>query len=125
MFSHVVIGSNNLDGAKKFYDAIFGVLGVPPGTKDPKGRLVYSKDGQRFLITKPINGLDATIGNGGTIGFSIPSAALAEAWHAAGEANGGKSVEDPPGIREVAGNKIYLAYLRDPDGNKLCGRCAL
>jgi catechol 2,3-dioxygenase-like lactoylglutathione lyase family enzyme len=125
MFSHVVIGSNNLEASKKFYDAIFAALGVAAGSFDPKGRLVYSKDGQRLLITTPINGKDATHANGGTIGFHVQRPEIADAWHAAGVANGGTSIENPPGVRQNNGSELYLAYLRDPDGNKLCARCAM
>jgi len=122
MFSHVVVGSNDLEVSRRFYDATFGALGAGPGTVDAKGRLVYSKDGARLLITRPIDGNVATHANGGTIGIKMDSADLVKAWHDAGVANGGKSIEDPPGIRESAAGKLYLAYLRDPFGNKLCGR---
>lgn len=125
MFSHIVIGSNNLDASRKFYDAIFSVLGAGAALTDAKGRLVYNKDGLRFLVTNPINGRHATCANGGTIGFNIQNSERVAAWHAAGTANGGTSAEEPPGVREIGGNRFYLAYLRDPDGNKLCGRCAL
>ena len=125
MFSHIVIGSNDLETSKKFYDAIFAALGEPAGSFDAKGRLVYSKDGQRLLITKPIDGESATAANGGTIGFNTPSPEIAAAWHAAGAANGGTSVEDPPGPRVGGGKSLYLAYLRDPAGNKICARCPL
>ena len=122
MFTHVMVGSNDLEASKKFYDAIFTAAGGSAGTIDAKGRLAYSQDGQRFLVTKPINGKPACFANGGTIGFAMKSAEMAEAWHAAGVANGGTTAEDPPGVRDSAGKKVYLAYLRDPDGNKLCAR---
>ena len=73
------------------------------------------------MVSKPIDGNPATIANGGTIGFTMSDAKQAEAWHNAGVANGGKSIEDPPGVRQGAAGQIYLAYLRDPDGTKLCG----
>lgn len=119
MFSHVMIGSNDIDRSKKFYDALMTAMGGKPGTQDPKGRLVYSHNGGRLLITKPIDGAPATGANGGTIGFAVEGPEQADAWHKAGVENGGKAVEDPPGVREGAA-KLYLAYLRDPDGNKLC-----
>jgi len=125
MFSHIVVGSNDLERARKFYDATFATLGAAAGTIDAKGRLVYSKDGARLLITKPIDGNVATHANGGTIGLKMDSPETVKAWHDAGVANGGKSIENPPGIRESAAGKLYLAYLRDPDGNKLCGRAAM
>jgi len=122
MFSHIVVGSNNVEASKKFYDAIFTAAGGTAGTVDAKGRIAYTDGHVRFLITKPINGEPATSANGGTIGLSIKNSALVDAWHAAGVANGGTTAENPPGVRESAGNKVYLAYLRDPDGNKLCAR---
>ena len=114
-----MIGSNDIDRSKKFYDALMTAMGGKPGTQDPKGRLVYSHNGGRLLITKPIDGAPATGANGGTIGFAVEGPEQADAWHKAGVENGGKAVEDPPGVREGAA-KLYLAYLRDPDGNKLC-----
>lgn len=125
MFTHIVVGSNDLDASKAFYDAIFTVSGGEAGTIDPKGRAAYSKDGMRFLVTKPINGEPATFANGGTIGFSMKSPEMVDAWHAAGVANGGTSIENPPGIRDLGTRKLYLAYLRDPAGNKLCAGCAV
>lgn len=122
MFSHVVLGANDIAAAKRFYDAALAVLGVPPGEVDVRGRLVYMHDGNRFLIAKPINGEPAHGANGGTLGFLAPSPALVDAWHAAGLANGGTAIEDPPGERRPPdGRVLYLAYLRDPAGNKLCG----
>ena len=120
MFSHIMVGSNDIERSRKFYDAIFGALGAKPGTLDPKGRLIYSHNGGRFLVTRPIDGNPATHANGGTIGFPVDSPEQGNAWHAAGVANGGTSIEDPPGIRQGAAGPLYLAYLRDPDGNKLC-----
>jgi len=121
MFSHIMIGSNDIDRSKKFYDALLGALGAKPAMVDDKGRLIYMHNGGLFLVTKPINGQAATGANGGTIGFACSSEAECNAWHAAGVANGGTTCEDPPGVREGGFGKLYLAYLRDPDGNKLCG----
>jgi catechol 2,3-dioxygenase-like lactoylglutathione lyase family enzyme len=119
VFSHIFVGSNDLTRSKKFYDATFGALGANPGFLDPKGRLIYTHNGGMFMVTKPINGEPATPANGGTIGFAMASPEQADAWHAAGVAAGGTTCEDPPGLRPE--NSLYLAYLRDPDGNKLCG----
>ena len=118
MFSHVMVGSDDIARSKKFYDALFVAMGGKPGVEDAKGRLTYAHDGGRFMVSKPIDGKAATQANGGTIGFQMKDAAQAEAWHKAGVANGGTSIEDPPGVRA---NGAYLAYLRDPDGNKLVG----
>lgn len=120
MFSHVMVGSNDIDRSKKFYDAVFGAMGAKPGTVDPKGRVIYAHNGGRFMVSKPIDGKDACCANGGTIGFTMSGPDQADAWHKAGVANGGTSIEDPPGVRQGAAGQMYLAYLRDPDGNKLC-----
>ncbi len=121
MFSHIMIGSNDIARSKKFYDALFVAMGAQPGVEDARGRLIYTHNGGRFMVTKPIDGKPATNANGGTIGFAMGSAEQAAAWHKAGVANGGASIEDPPGVRQGAAGQLYLAYLRDPDGNKLCG----
>lgn len=121
MFSHIMVGSNDIARSKKFYDALFVAMGGKPGVEDARGRLVYTHNGARFMVTKPIDGKPATSANGGTIGFTMSDAKQAEAWHKAGVANGGTSIENPPGVRQGATGQIYLAYLRDPDGNKLCG----
>lgn len=119
MYSHMMVGSNDIDRSKAFYDALFASVGGKPGIVDPKGRIIYMHNGGMFLVTKPIDGEAATPGNGMTIGFAMNSPAECDTWHAAGVAAGGKAIEDPPGVRD-GGMKLYLAYLRDPDGNKLC-----
>ena len=120
MFSHVMVGSNDIARSKKFYDALFAAVGGKPAVQDPKGRLVYMHNGGVLLVTKPIDGKAATHANGGTIGFAMKTPAEADAWHAAGVAAGGTAIEDPPGVRQGGAGALYLAYLRDPDGNKLC-----
>ena len=120
MFSHVMVGANDIDASKKFYDAVLGTLGIGPGVTDDKGRVFYLSAGGVFAVTKPINGEPATHGNGSTIGFAVKDPATVDAWHAAGIANGGTTCEDPPGVREGGLGRMYLAYLRDPAGNKLC-----
>ncbi len=119
MYSHVMVGTNDVEKSQKFYDATFQAMGGKPGIRDDKGRLIYMHNGGLFLVTPPINGEPASHANGGTIGFAMEPA-VADAWHDAGVAAGGTSVEDPPGVREGGFGKLYLAYLRDPDGNKLC-----
>jgi catechol 2,3-dioxygenase-like lactoylglutathione lyase family enzyme len=119
MFSHVMIGTNDLDRAKTFYDALLGTLGVGPAMVDGH-RIFYFTPSGIFSVSKPINGEPATASNGGTIGFAASSPEQADAWHAMGVAQGGTAIEDPPGVREGGAGKLYLAYLRDPDGNKLC-----
>ena len=117
MFSHIMIGANDIAASKKFYDAVLGAIGVPPGRMDDKGRVFYATKTGVLGVTKPINGAPASGANGGTIGFAVDSPEKAKAWHDAGLANGGKSCEDPPGVRPGG---AYLAYLRDPAGNKIC-----
>jgi catechol 2,3-dioxygenase-like lactoylglutathione lyase family enzyme len=120
MFSHVMVGSNDIDRSKKFYDAVFGAVGGKAGVQDAKGRLIYAHNGGLLMVSKPIDGQPASHANGGTIGFTMTGPEQAAAWHKAGVASGGTSVEDPPGIRQGGAGQMYLAYLRDPDGNKLC-----
>jgi catechol 2,3-dioxygenase-like lactoylglutathione lyase family enzyme len=117
MFSHVMLGSNDIDRSQRFYDALFG----KEAKRDEKGRLAYRRNGAVFMVSKPIDGAPACKANGGTVGFNFDSPEEVDAWHAAGCAAGGQSCEDPPGYREGEFGRLYLAYLRDPDGNKLCG----
>jgi len=120
MFSHIMVGANDVEKAKVFYDATLGALGYQPGVIDDKGRCFYRSKSGVFSISKPINGEPACHGNGSTIGFVAENPAAANAWHEAGLANGGTACEDPPGARESAAGQLYLAYLRDPDNNKIC-----
>jgi catechol 2,3-dioxygenase-like lactoylglutathione lyase family enzyme len=120
MFSHIMIGANDVAKSKTFYDAALGALGIAAGGMDDKGRCFYRTKTGIFALSKPIDGEPACHGNGSTIGFAADSPEAADAWHAAGLANGGTACEDPPGVREGAGMKLYLAYLRDPSGNKIC-----
>jgi catechol 2,3-dioxygenase-like lactoylglutathione lyase family enzyme len=120
MYSHMTVGSNDIDRSRRFYDAVFGAVGGRPGRADDKGRLIYMHKGGLFLVTPPIDGRPATHANGGTIGFQMDGPDQVEAWHRAGVDAGGTSIEDPPGVRQAAFGDLYLAYLRDPDGNKLC-----
>jgi catechol 2,3-dioxygenase-like lactoylglutathione lyase family enzyme len=123
MFSHVFVGADDVAASKKFYDAVLGALGVPEGKTDPKGRVFYRTSTGLFGLSKPIDGKAATHANGGTIGFAADSPEKVKAFHDAGVANGGKSIEDPPGWREGGAARLYLAYLRDPYGNKICAMC--
>ncbi len=125
MFSHVMVGTNDIERAKRFYDAVLAVVGAGPAVVNaaPTGqkRLFYRHDGSTFGITEPINGEPATFANGGTIGFKCSSAEQIQQFHDVAVAHGGTAIEDPPGLREKKpGGDMYLAYVRDPDGNKLC-----
>ena len=120
MYSHNMVGTNDVAKSKTFYDAVFQAMGGKPGIQDDKGRLIYMHNDGIFLVTPPIDGQPATAGNGSTIGFAMDNPEQANAWHAAGVAAGGTAIEDAPGVREGGMGALYLAYLRDPDGNNLC-----
>ena len=119
MFSHIMIGTNHLGRAKTFYDATLGALGIPAGVVD-RHRIFWRVPTGVFSVSLPIDEKPATLGNGSTVGFSCKSAEEADKWHTAGIANGGTTCEDPPGVRVGPTSSVYLAYLRDPDGNKIC-----
>jgi catechol 2,3-dioxygenase-like lactoylglutathione lyase family enzyme len=121
MFSHVMLGTDDVAASKRFYDAALAPLGVPAGEIDEIGRVVYAHGGGRFVVRTPLNGEHATGANGATLGFEAPSPEAVDAFHAAGVAAGGTAIEDPPGPRNATGGRVlYLAYLRDPGGNKIC-----
>lgn len=124
MFSHVMVGSKDIERSKRFYDALLGLLGAGEAFRNqaPSGqtRLFYRHDGASFGVTEPINGAEATCANGGTIGFKCTSAEQVQQFHDIAIAHGGTTCEDPPGLREGNLGAMYLAYVRDPDGNKLC-----
>ena len=124
MFSHVMVGSNDIERSKRFYDAVLGVLGAGQPFRNVNAtgqvRLFYRHDGGSFCISEPINGESATCANGGTIGFRCQSAEQVQQFHDVAVAHGGTSIEEPPGLRASELGAMHLAYVRDPDGNKLC-----
>jgi catechol 2,3-dioxygenase-like lactoylglutathione lyase family enzyme len=124
MFSHVMVGSNDIERSKKFYDAVLGVLGAgePFRNQNRTGqtRLFYRHNGATFCVSEPIDGAPATAANGGTIGFKCESPEQVHQFHDTALAHGGTSIEDPPGLRDDKLGALHLAYVRDPDGNKLC-----
>lgn len=124
MFNHVMIGSNDIERSKRFYDAVLGTLGASEPLRNKAGsghtRLFYRHDGNTFCVTEPINDEEATFANGGTIGFKCNSPEQVREFHDTAIAHGGKSIEHPPGLRDGSLGTMYLAYVRDPDGNKLC-----
>ena len=117
MFSHAYFGSNDLDKSKSFFDAALGALGYA-GVSTPHAVLYPSPTGA-LLVAPPLNGEAATSSNGATLGFSAKSYAEVDAFHAAGVAAGG-TCEGAPGFRASSPGNQYGAYLRDPDGNKIC-----
>ncbi|MCC5795137.1 MAG: VOC family protein [Chromatiales bacterium] len=124
MLSHVMVGSNDIERSKRFYDAVLGVLGASearlsrvPGLPS---RFFYVHNGGMFCVSEPIDGEPATSANGGTIGFSCSSPEQVQQFHDTAVAHGGTSIEDPPGLRDGPLGPMHLAYVRDPDGNKLC-----
>ena len=124
MFNHIMVGSNDLDRSEAFYNAVLGVLGAGPPLRNrsPSGhmRLFYRHEGNTFCVAEPIDGEPATCANGATIGFKCSSPEQAKHFHDVAVAAGGTSIEDPPGLRTSTLGSLYLAYVRDPDGNKLC-----
>ena len=124
MFNHIMVGSNDLVRSEAFYNAVLGVLGAGPPLRNqsPSGhmRLFYRHEGNTFCVAEPIDGEPATCANGATIGFKCSSPEQAKHFHDVAVAAGGTSIEDPPGLRTSTLGSLYLAYVRDPDGNKLC-----
>ena len=124
MFSHVMVGTNDIERSRRFYDAVLGVLGAGEPMQNQGGtghsRLFYRHDGGTFCVSEPINGEPATSANGGTIGFKCSSPEQVKQFHDTAVAHGGTSIEEPPGLREGKFGAMHLAYVRDPDGNKLC-----
>jgi len=124
MFSHVMLGTNDIERSKRFYDAVFGVLGageaVANTNKTGQRRLFYRHDGTTFCLTEPIHGQPATLANGFTLGFKCASPEQLQQFHDVAVAHGGTAIEEPPGPRTGPGGVLHLAYVRDPDGHKLC-----
>ena len=124
MFNHVMIGTNDIERSKRFYDAVLATLGAGEPVRNTAGsghtRLFYRHDGSTFCVSEPINGEEATFANGGTIGFKCNSPEQVREFHDTAVAHGGESIEDAPGLREGSLGAMHLAYVRDPDGNKLC-----
>ncbi|WP_372624067.1 VOC family protein [Falsiroseomonas sp.] len=126
MFSHVTLGTNDFARALAFYDALLAPLGLVRRETDAAqaiaGYATPSEEGRPFWVMRPIDGREATVGNGTTTAFEAPDRATVRAWHAAGLAAGATEV-GAPGLRPHYHPDYYGAYLRDPDGHKLCCVC--
>jgi catechol 2,3-dioxygenase-like lactoylglutathione lyase family enzyme len=124
LFSHVMLGTNDIERSKRFYDAVLQVLGagtaIENTNKTGQRRLFYRHEGSSFGVSEPIDGCPASIGNGSTIGFKCSSPEQVREFHDVAVASGGTSIEEPPGPRSGPTGDLHLAYVRDPDGNKLC-----
>ena len=124
MLNHVMVGSNDIERSKRFYDAVLGTLGAgePVRNRADSGhtRLFYRHDGSTFCVSEPINDQPATVGNGSTVAFKCRSPEQVREFHDTAVAHGGASIEDAPGLRSSSMGAVHLAYVRDPDGNKLC-----
>lgn len=124
MLNHVLLGSNDIERSKRFYDAVLGVLGAGEPIRNVASsghvRLFYRHDGSTFGVSQPIDGKEATPANGGTIGFRCTSPEQVKEFHDVAIAHGGRSIEEPPGLRSGSMGPMHLTYVRDPDGNKLC-----
>ena len=120
LVSYVTIGTDDIDGAVTFYDAVLGALGARQVWRQGTwaGYGPEGDDHGTILLCAPQNEQAARAGNGIMIGLHADSPARVEAFHAAALANGG-TCEGPPGPREAYGEGYYLAYVRDPTGNKL------
>ena len=125
MLNHVMIGSNDIEKTKKFYNSVLSVLGAGDAmehvNETGQTRLFYIHDGSTFSISEPVDGEPASIANGSTIGFVCDSPEQVKEFHDIAVSNVGISVEDPPGPRDGTMGLMHLCYFLDPDGHKICG----
>jgi catechol 2,3-dioxygenase-like lactoylglutathione lyase family enzyme len=119
MFTHAFLGSNDVERSRKFYDATMAELGYQNVVPPEAGFLAYSGPTGTLIVGKPYDGAPATPSNGATLGLAAKDDETVTKWHEAGLAAGG-TCDGPPGPRERAPNNSVGAYLRDPDGNKIC-----
>lgn len=124
MLNHVMVGSNDIERSRRFYDAVLGVLGAGEPLRNEAAtghvRLFYRHAGSTFCVSEPIDDAAATPGNGSTVGFKCDSLDQVREFHDVAVAHGGTSIEEAPGPRESVVGVVNLSYVRDPDGNKLC-----
>lgn len=122
MIGYVTLGTNDIDKARAYYDALLGSIGAKQVMTLDRGFTYYAiaPDQPGFAITPPYDGAPATAGNGNMTAISIGSRAAVDAFHALALELGGTD-EGAPGLRSPEGpGAFYIGYFRDPEGNKLC-----
>lgn len=117
IFTHIVVGTNDLERARAFYDSVLGTLGIRR-VMNLDAASLWGVDDAEFMVTKPGNGLPSTYANGGTVSFAAPNRSAVHAFHEAALSLGARD-EGTPGPRSFTPTS-YAAYVRDPDGNKIC-----
>ena len=122
MFSHITLGTNDLERARRFYEPVMATLGVDQPFKLPATLVFGELAGLKLFIVSPFDGGEAKPGNGPHAAFLAPDRSAVDAFHAAALAHGGTD-EGAPGLRPHYHANYYGAYVRDPDGNKLQAVC--
>ncbi len=125
MLSHVILGVNDVERSVEFYDAVLGVLGYERTWIAEAGAGYGARDElgiDTFWLNKPIDGRQATVGNGTNVAFVASSRESVREFYEKALALGSNS-EGEPGIREEAHPNFYAAYVRDPDGHKIVAVC--
>jgi catechol 2,3-dioxygenase-like lactoylglutathione lyase family enzyme len=117
---YATVGTNHLEKAKAYYDALLASAGITPLFEHPSGGRIYGKDGSLFFgVLGPYDKKPATVGNGSMLAFRFDTRREVDAFYAKALALGGTD-EGPPGERSP---RFYFSYFRDLDGNKLCAIC--
>jgi catechol 2,3-dioxygenase-like lactoylglutathione lyase family enzyme len=130
MIAYATIGTNTFEASALFFDAVFGALGYTRVHDYSEGGWIgYGSASQKddatatlVWLCKPFNGAPASAGNGAMVSVFAKTRAQVDAFHAAALAHGGAS-EGAPGLREAYGPNMYLAYIRDTQGNKFSAVC--
>ena len=117
MLNHVMVGSNDIERSKRFYDAVLPIVGILPLSEAADG-VGYSCGTFHFSMQVPIDGKPASVGNGSHIAFGVENRGMVDRFYAAALAHGGTS-DGAPGLRPEYDGNYYGAFVRDPDGNKI------